>query len=227
MKFTRTLTLTALVLAVAASPAWSAQKKNKAAIKEAAVTPAVAAVQTTATAHALVRYGDANKDPLSLITAARMLKGAGSQPSDAKRLSPISKEEKAQADQFSVDGILARAKTLAAGRSDLIALADDVAKGGERGAVVGSRRWQSVVSSGHTDQYRVTFRGDEPAAVAVSGDGDSDLDLYVYDQNGNLICSDDDNTDDMICRWTPRWTGQFIIRIRNRGVANQYVAVHN
>jgi hypothetical protein len=77
------------------------------------------------------------------------------------------------------------------------------------------------------DTFKVRFRGDEPARIAVSGDGDSDLDLYVYDENGNLVCSDTDDSDDMYCGWTPSWTGTFTVRIKNRGAANRYKLVTN
>ena len=75
----------------------------------------------------------------------------------------------------------------------------------------------------HTDVYTVTFRSGQEAWVYVSGDGDTDLDLYIYDENGNLIDSDTDSTDECLCTFTPRWTGQFKIKIKNRGnVYNEY-----
>jgi len=74
-----------------------------------------------------------------------------------------------------------------------------------------------------TDVYTVTFRSGQEAWVYVSGDGDTDLDLYIYDENGNLIDSDTDSTDECLCTFTPRWTGQFKIKIKNRGnVYNEY-----
>jgi hypothetical protein len=79
------------------------------------------------------------------------------------------------------------------------------------------------VSANSTDVYNVTFIGGEPAEVFVVGDGDTDLDLFIYDENGNLIDSDTDNTDVCLCEWTPRWTGRFTIKIRNYGsVYNEY-----
>ena len=45
----------------------------------------------------------------------------------------------------------------------------------------------------------------------------------IYDENGNLIDSDTDSTDECLCTFTPRWTGQFKIKIKNRGnVYNEY-----
>ena len=79
------------------------------------------------------------------------------------------------------------------------------------------------VKAQSTDVYTVTFRSGQEAWVYVSGDGDTDLDLYIYDENDNLIDSDTDSTDECLCTFTPRWTGQFKIKIKNRGnVYNEY-----
>ena len=79
------------------------------------------------------------------------------------------------------------------------------------------------VYGGYTDTWTYTFRANSQTRVTVDGDGDTDLDLYIYDENDNLITMDDDGTDYCVCTWTPRWTGQFKIKIVNRGnVYNRY-----
>lgn len=91
------------------------------------------------------------------------------------------------------------------------------------GANGGPKATNETVLSGETDSYVITFNGGELARIAVKGDGDTDLDLYVYDENGNLIASDTDNTDCCLVSWTPRWTGKFTVRVVNRGnVYNNY-----
>ena len=96
------------------------------------------------------------------------------------------------------------------------------------GATNGAGRKNETVNANDTDTYVITFNGGEPAMVVVSGDGDTDLDLYVYDENGNLVASDTDYTDDCIVSWSPRWTGKFVIRVRNRGnVYNRYTIATN
>ena len=85
-----------------------------------------------------------------------------------------------------------------------------------------------VVLAKETDRYSHTFRAHETAIVTVSGDGDTDLDLYIYDENGHLIASDDDLSDDCVVTWTPRWTGAFTIKVVNRGrVSNVYTRETN
>lgn len=217
-----------MAFANSSSAAAVGKRPNVDGRKTAVSTPSAQSVQQLSIAHALVRYGDAWKDPLSLILAARMIKEFGVVPSTAKKLGSASgANEKSSKDRFSVDGVLERARALAGERTDLLAMIDDAAKAGKRGAVNGTQQWRDVVSSRQTDVYRLAFRGGETAMVAVSGDGDSDLDLYVYDENGHLICRDESETDDMVCSWQPRWTGEFTVHIRNLGAANQYVAAHN
>jgi hypothetical protein len=76
--------------------------------------------------------------------------------------------------------------------------------------------------------FSVSFYGGQTARVVVSGDGDTDLDLYVYDVFGNLIASDDDELDDCVVSWTPRWTGNFTIKVVNRGIVyNDFVLATN
>jgi hypothetical protein len=189
--------------------------------------PVAASVETLHTAEMLLRYGYANKDPLALITGAKMKKASGATETVFERLSGKPGAAKSKADVYSVEAALAEARTLAAGRADLIGLADDVAKMGGRGAVGGGKTTTTVVDNRAVDNFKVRFEGGEPARIVVSGDGDSDLDLYVYDENDNLVCSDNDSSDDMICSWTPRWTGTFKVRVRNMGMANRYTLVTN
>jgi hypothetical protein len=103
-----------------------------------------------------------------------------------------------------------------------------VAVGADAGAVGGPRENTTRVKARTTDVYNISFRGGETARIVVDGDGDTDLDLYVYDQNGNLIAKDDDNTDYCVVSWTPRFTGPFTIRVVNRGtVWNEYKITTN
>jgi len=177
----------------------------------------------------LSKYGYANNDALSLIQAARLSKKAGLTLEDRAKFEV---EEMRPAPEAGKKGglvcldpnkLLADAKTKAGDDGVLLALIDDV-NSNVRGAVGGPRYSNSSVTAGGSDVYSISFRSGELAIVTVIGDGDTDLDLYVYDSNGNLIDSDTDYSDDCVCTWTPRWTGNFRIKIVNRGrVYNNYV----
>lgn len=177
----------------------------------------------------LSKHGYANNDAMSLIQAARLSKQYGFTLEERKKAEGSEKSsaqggEKKEG-QVSLDPtkLLADAKAMAGDDGVLLALIDDVSSN-VRGASGGPKYASSSVNAGESDVYNITFRGGETAIVIVVGDGDTDLDLYVYDNNGNLVDSDTDYTDDCVCTWTPRWTGNFRIKIVNRGrVYNNYV----
>jgi hypothetical protein len=90
--------------------------------------------------------------------------------------------------------------------------------------VGGSRSAVTSVNAYGTDRFNpIRFYGDERAVVTISGDGTSDLDLYVYDENGYLVASDDDGSDQCAVSFTPAYTGYFTVVVVNRGgVWNEY-----
>ena len=98
---------------------------------EAGLTPAV--VEQLDVANKLIALGDARKDPILLIAAAKL----------QKSLNPEAAGNPAQS--TATNDVLDRAKKLASGRKDLIGLADDVAaqksKGGYIDAVSGQYRY--------------------------------------------------------------------------------------
>jgi hypothetical protein len=99
---------------------------------------------------------------------------------------------------------------------------------GLAGAIPGPRENTTRVTARGTDRYEIVFRGGEVTRIVVDGDRTTDLDLYVYDENGNLVAKDDDNTDYCVVSFTPRWTGKFTVRVVNRGsVWNQYKITTN
>lgn len=125
---------------------------------------------------------------------------------------------------------------------DEVALAQLESKGDEVSALAGVAtmghqnasgrsapiRHVSRVDTGKRNVYRLTFQGGRVARLLVLGDGDTDLDLRVYDQNGNLVASDLDFTDQCVVEFTPRWTGEFTVEIRNLGnVYNRYTMLSN
>ncbi len=70
-----------------------------------------------------------------------------------------------------------------------------------------------TLSAGYQQTFTETFRAGEIATARAEGDGD--IDMYVYDENGRLIDQDTASDGEPVCRWTPRWTGQFTIKIVN------------
>ncbi len=181
---------------------------------------------SAALAQQLARYGDKNKDAMAMIMAARLQNEAGVRDTELAKAGKPTESSKKAAD-YSSKALLERAKQYAGDRKDLIALADDAASGA-RGRVEGPFRGQTVVKGGYTDTISVTLDGGSSALIAISGDGDSDLDLYVYDESGNRVCSSTSNGDDEYCRFTPKWTGKFRVKVQNNGkIDNRYTLLFN
>lgn len=201
--------------------------------KEVELKGEALATQRAHLAHELAAYGRETRDAMALIVAADILSSVGGNEverekstEDLESANPAAEEAEdkdASEEVYSVSSLLADARALARGDEALVKAADQVASQEQKGRVPGPAYSISKVNALSHDWYRARFRGGEPAIVAVVGDGDTDLDLRIYDQNGNLICADTDYSDRNLCRWTPRWTGEFRIRITNLGrVWNQY-----
>ena len=214
----------------ALSSAYSIAGKKGSNAGEDKKSSAATAVSQLALAADLVAYGDANKDAMALILAAKIQKQNPSKDGKQKKSSKGGgKDDKKSGKADSTDDVLARARALAKGDKGMLAMVEDVAemasRGRTEGAVSGHR---DRVLARSTDTYRLNFNGGERAEILITGDHDTDLDLYVYDENGNDICKDVDSTDTMYCKWNPRWTGEFRIEIKNLGsISNIYTLQTN
>jgi hypothetical protein len=60
------------------------------------------------------------------------------------------------------------------------------------------------------------FRGGETAIVAAKAGNGEDIDLLIYDENGNEVERDRSTDDVPVCIWTPKWTGEFTIKVDNQ-----------
>lgn len=196
--------------------------------------PQSEAISDIRLANQLAKYGYENYSASALIEAARILLEVETQDLKSESFTPGEGDESEKASakpEFTPENLLSSAKEFADGDEILLALANsvDVAKNeAHRGLLGGPGRRVDRVAANSTDFYVLAFKYGVPAEIFVSGDGDTDLDLYVYDENGNLITYDDDYSDDCYVCWTPAWTGNFVVKIVNRGsVYNQYVLLTN
>jgi hypothetical protein len=188
------------------------------------------AVQAIRLAEELAAWGRAHEHPVALATAARILETIKQQP--MKGLIPkgeeVAQETEAEAKAphlVTAEELLGQAREMTADDAPGRGAVEAAATMGRvaRGAVGGAIYHTDAVRAHTTDQFMIRFKENEVAAVMVSGDGDTDLDLFVYDEFGNLIASDTDGTDTCYVQWTPRWTGPFLVRVKNLGgVFNRY-----
>lgn len=203
--------------------------------KEEITTPANPHVSAIRIANELAAYGYENESATALFEAVIIYASADKAVLDSEKETDAQEEcteDKENAKSYKPEDVLAAGMRLAGDDETLLALGARAQKALEesltRGAVNGPKYAYTRVMAHSSDLYRVNFYAGQTAEVAVSGDHDTDLDLYIYDENGNLIVSDTDYTDQCYVRWCPRWTGTFAIKIVNRGgVYNQYALVTN
>ena len=195
------------------------KKKNEGDKKKAKVTEQGQAVSDLDLAAKLADYARRKKDATAMAVAAQIMKSTPVAASDAKKAG--AKAASTTADTNTPEKLLAEAKAFAGSDAQASALIDKVsALAQTRGAVDGPKKHVDTVLGNQTDVFTVRFTGGEVAKVAVVGEGNTDLDLYIFDENDNLIVKDDDNTSRCYVEWTPRWTGAFKIKIKNRGSAS-------
>lgn len=223
---TKTLLIgAAMMIAVTASaqePAASAQPK---AVNETA--------QLLSMAGELVKYGYKTQNALPLVQAVQIYKSIGVVPEAEAKKKEIEGQKLAEARkaknnpvQYDQARLIADATAYADGDENILGIINGL--GDVRGRVGGETYHMDVVDAGLTDVYTMRFQGGEDATIILSGDGDTDLDLYVYDENDNLIGYDDDGTDDCVVSFTPRWTGNFKIKVKNLGdTYNSYTLITN
>lgn len=224
--------LAAAICAGLALPA-QAQDKSGANAAEGAGGDGGAVAQL-AMAQELYRYGVEAGDALSVLAAARI-----TQSVDAKDVDLAIETKPTEGADMTEDGegvdapadaamMLDKAMELAAGDPALTGLVEDAKAEGSRGRVGGASRTLSRLPAGHTDIFQVPFYGGRLAEIAIAGDGDADLDLLVTDENGNTICLDRSYSDRIYCSFTPSWTGNFIVVVKNMGrIRNSYYILTN
>lgn len=84
------------------------------------------------------------------------------------------------------------------------------------GHVGGPMVHHDTVLAHHADVYTEGFTGGEEAKVFVLGDDPADdVDLEVIDEHGNVVESNYCPGSAIKVTWTPKWTGEFKLRVKN------------
>lgn len=188
-------------------------------------------VATMALAQDLYALGMANKDALTVLTAAKLAASV-----DVKEVEQKKKTEGTETagQEDGVDApvdaaaMMASAKELAGEDEVLAGLIEDAEAEGARGRIGGASSTLSRLPAGQTDVWEVPFYGDSYAEIAVVGDGDANLDVLVTDENGNTICYDVSWSDKVYCDFVPSWNGYFYVTVQNNGgKRNSYYLMTN
>lgn len=187
------------------------------------------------TAGKLVQYGHQTKTALPLIQALEIFKRIG--VVEATEAFPMTSEadnlteeatQKISFISYETQQLITDATKYAAGDKKLLTLLKHAAES-TRGPVGPQPiRQFDVVSANGTNTYSIRFIGGQLTIVIVCGDGDTDLDLFVYDNKGSLVASDTDDGDDCIVTFTPKYSGEYTIIVKNLGrISNRYCITTN
>ncbi|MBC7479840.1 MAG: hypothetical protein H7317_17415 [Pseudorhodobacter sp.] len=168
----------------------------------------------------LYTLGQQAKDPLTVTTAARLLRGLTLTdtprvqhiPTPLQPLDPVK--------------LLHVARSLDAGDTytDLIEqVASDLPAKPKSVAATAS-----TLTPGSSETWTLSFYGGTYAELAILGDGKSNLDLSVTDASGAPICLDLGSADTAQCGFTLRDNGNVTVTVTNAGtVANTYTLLTN
>lgn len=184
------------------------------------------AVAMLVSAQSLYALGQARKDPLMVLTAARMMGDLALIPADR---TPVSTGKPGPVTMAlpDADAMLATARALADGGDMLPDLIESVATE----AQVQPKSLQvtpSRLDPAMADTWTLPFYGGTYAELAILGAGQGNLDLRVTDADGNPVCQDSGSADTAICGFTPRDNGEFTATITNAGdAADSYSLITN
>ena len=222
---------TALATTALVSLALPVMAETKGANVNTAATGTKGGVATLALAQDLYALGMANKDALTVLTAAKLAASVEVKEVEQKKKTEGT-ETAGQEDGVDapVDAatMMAAAKELAGEDEVLAGLIEDAEAEGARGRIGGASSTLSRLPAGQTDVWEVPFYGDSYAEIAVVGDGDANLDVLVTDENGNTICYDVSWSDKVYCDFVPSWNGYFYVTVQNNGSRrNSYYLMTN
>ena len=182
-------------------------------------TPALAEplspVKTAELSARLFETGVEMRDPLLILSAAKLRKTLNPAETDRRAEGGESAQDQAP---LNWQDMLAAAAPLAAGDDTLIGLIEDIRAENTKGVATGPVYNIGKLGNGRTDTYpKVEFIGGEYAEIYVEAKGAADLNLTVTDAQGRLVCSDTDRSHIAYCGWRPDRTEPFLIRVENRG----------
>jgi hypothetical protein len=170
----------------------------------------------------LADQGQAAKDPLVVLTAARLMRGlavvaTARLPDRAKQASP------AGLPAFDAEAMIATAKSLDAGDSyiDLIEMVARETPPAPRQL----RATPSSLAPGASESWTLPFYAGSVSELGVLAATNSALDFLVTDAAGHHICEDAGTAAKFICAFTPQENGDFVLTVTNRGAATTSYAL--
>lgn len=176
----------------------------------------LSAVKAAELSARLFAAGEAAKDPVLILAAAKLRK----QTNPIEIVRPADGTDTATGAPLGWEEMLASAAALAVGDDALLGLIEDVRAETTKGVVTGPVYNIGNLAGGRTDTYpRIDFKGGEYAEVYVEAKTAVDLNLTVRDAQGRLVCADSDVSHIAYCGWRPAENGGYVLLVENKGKA--------
>jgi len=164
-------------------------------------------------ARSLHDLGQTAKDPLMVLSAARLMRGLTL--TDTPRIPDPAPSEATPLTALDAKTMLDTARSLDAGQTftDLIEyVAREVVPQPKA-----LRATAATLAPGDMAIWTLAFFGGSYAELAIVGHADGNLDLLVSDDKGIHICLDNGSGDTALCGFTPAENGRFIVTVTNPG----------
>jgi len=172
----------------------------------------------------LANLGYAQKDPLMLMSAAKIIKN---KPLENVSLVKTQSKQKPTRSKFknepyAASTLLNTAEQYARGKAALVMLIQELRDYSARGLSAGAKMHKDEILANGFDYYKLTFEADTIAKVGVvSDDSQQDLDLYIVDalKQDQIVCQDTSASSGSLCEWVPTKEQDYIIKIKNRSTS--------
>lgn len=162
----------------------------------------------------LARYGMANNDAQVLLTAARLQRASGLQPSRARV------QGAAVPEQFDAAALLAQAKLLAKDQPELLAMIDAASVvRRSRGTVVGPQVQPLLMGARDSRPIQLSYKPGQKAFFGLSSDQLQDVALSVRGPKGEPLCEPAAAGGELLCEWVSGETPDVVAVVTNRAAS--------
>lgn len=179
------------------------------------------AVERASLSAALSKWGRETQNAHALIVSAEILSSVAAKDGQREKAQaavasaaakPASSDKAAPV--MTVASLLDEARALAGPDEALQGQIARVSAQESKGRNGGPLKSYGELPTGYADTYNIRFTGKELAAVAVINNQVA-MGFDIYDQNGNLVCTNKQYTSQMLCEFTPIFTGDFRVKVSN------------
>ncbi|MBC5763405.1 hypothetical protein [Ramlibacter albus] len=161
----------------------------------------------------LGRYGLANNDPLALLTAARLQRASGMQPSRAR----VEGGANAVVEQTDAAGLLAQARVLARDQPELLAMIDSAAAPRRtRGTLIGPQVQPMLMAARDSRPILLSYKPGQKAFFGISSDRLQDVALSIRGPRGEPLCEPAPAPAELLCEWDSADSSEVRAVVTNR-----------